>query len=1025
MKTKSDNYMPNDPSRRDFFTKIVLTGIAASMPPFIIGCDNKSSYKGTGLVPYKVWEEILHYLKTSPDHLAARMGKFVEQKDPEAMFNFVRDEFFLMPTSEKAIGKVTISKWGIRYMLRSGVATAREKAELLNLMYQKAGIPSKIVTERTNFTPEEAKEFFLKPIEHKFSPEITNRMLKKWSGEMGKGTDINTFSNPYEDIVTMADELGGKIWNSLAIEDNYYYRPFDFRWDNYNTPTVAFEWQGETKYAHLFDDRVPFGELKTGNTSNIGSEQLGKPNEDKVTVKVAYRDAIKPNEEKELIYGEWLATDVVGRQISLQFLNNLTLEEQAVTPVIAVNNFTPALSFQAIDETETFMSERSVLSDPIMLSGKRIKINNDEISIGDNKLISNTNKHLQKEVESLYVDAKTITYPNVKLSVSPKNKLGEMVEGLSANAFTITENSKLVKTIMESNQRTPRVLIMGDISGSMPKAFADEGMKDLVAKLKSIILKKYPAAIVTYWGTPSSLFTWLLKASQTENDLIIYATDGDNDDTYDPVNEKIYQNGPPAIILDVKKSDFWLHKETFSKMAEVTSGLHIAVTNHEEAIKGINTYLEKIKVAPYIFTYSSLGKPDSIHKVKVEIDNKRLSESDTYEFNLIDKNSPIGPALIGLYLEVRHGKEKPLKRVLAGWDNVINPTKMLDQAMADEVHDFMFGSTQIYFEGSGPTYAAAMSDLLKVKLSTREWGEALLKEDMGNAKEAFKKGSLSISGQALELMAPLVNPVEESSFTFPSGLRIGISTVKPGFITDTTEVLFDYLPTSGFVTLSGNAKQSFKITLKKTAQLAIREHKLFSKSTYSELLKKEWISLIDAREKKWFEERRKNSSDRYWRERVDRNAKFKVFDKSAVSRSFWDINQDTGELYGILPNGYGGGKNPFKSDIDEITDIMAALSLLISIVAPIGKIPGLGGFSLGIVALYGVTLVKLYAIVSEAIIIMDTSGMDEKIRLALAEFACEVAKQIVYATNKGPGALMGGLDTLIGLVAGDKNPLSC
>jgi hypothetical protein len=86
----------------------------------------------------------------------------------------------------------------------------------------------------------------------------------------------------------------------------------------------------------------------------------------------------------------------------------------------------------------------------------------------------------------------------------------------------------------------------------------------------------------------------------------------------------------------------------------------------------------------------------------------------------------------------------------------------------------------------------------------------------------------------------------------------------------------------------------------------------------------------------------------------------------------------------------------------------------------------LGGISLGIVAKYGITLVKLYAIVSEAIHIMDTSGMDEQIKKAMQVLACEVAKEIEYGLSGQPGQIMSGLDNLIRLMVGDeKNPFAC
>ena len=75
-------------------------------------------------------------------------------------------------------------------------------------------------------------------------------------------------------------------------------------------------------------------------------------------------------------------------------------------------------------------------------------------------------------------------------------------------------------------------------------------------------------------------------------------------------------------------------------------------------------------------------------------------------------------------------------------------------------------------------------------------------------------------------------------------------------------------------------------------------------------------------------------------------------------------------------------------------------------------------------AQYGLTLVKLYAIASEALVVMDTTGMDDRIAKALKDLACNVQKEIMLATMGNAGAIMGGLDNLISQMGG-KSPIGC
>jgi len=93
-------------------------------------------------------------------------------------------------------------------------------------------------------------------------------------------------------------------------------------------------------------------------------------------------------------------------------------------------------------------------------------------------------------------------------------------------------------------------------------------------------------------------------------------------------------------------------------------------------------------------------------------------------------------------------------------------------------------------------------------------------------------------------------------------------------------------------------------------------------------------------------------------------------------------------------------------------------------------IGGAGAVSLGIVAKYGVTLVKLDAIVSEAILVMDTAGMNDKIKKELQILVCQVFKEVTYGVSGKSGATMAGLETIIGEMASGKdskikNPFKC
>lgn len=170
-----------DQSRRDFLTTVILGGSAAAFLPFLSSCNDSEEYSGNGKAPFKIWEEMLQAIMTSSDYLPGRMEQLIASKDVEAMYSFVKDEIVLIPNKSHSLSQMEIAlKWGIPGVLRCGMATPREKAELLNEMYQKAGVESKVVFERTGIKPEEVPSFFYRPVTRDFNPKISKSQFSAW-----------------------------------------------------------------------------------------------------------------------------------------------------------------------------------------------------------------------------------------------------------------------------------------------------------------------------------------------------------------------------------------------------------------------------------------------------------------------------------------------------------------------------------------------------------------------------------------------------------------------------------------------------------------------------------------------------------------------------------------------------------------------------------------------------------------------------------------------------------------------------
>ena len=1010
--------VPYNNSRREFIQQMALMYFAAQVPFSFVSCkSDKNRFVGSGKAPYKIWEEMLMALQTCPDYLEGRMKSLVASKNAEAMFNFVRDEIYLMPAAKESLGYVgTQFKWGIKGALRYGMATPREKAELLNQMFSQAGMLSKVVFERTDIKPDEAMSFFLRPIQRKYDLDVSAEQWNKWKEELRIELEMDYNISAMGPDLKKTDELAELLYSFIPNKETLNPKEFDFRWNNYQTPTVEFQLDGITKYAHLFDVNVPFGQLK--NKGKISEADPVKLYEETVEIKVTYREAIHPKKEIDLISGSWKSTNLIGNQIQFSCLNGLSLEQSTITPIGNLRVFTPALALQSFDTPIEILGQQSFIADPFTLEGKKILLPSSD----KNKAPVVLSKEIDRVKKVTKIDLKAIpVYRSlVKLQVNPFDSEGNIVEGLQAGDFRFTDNNKPVQVLMESNQKTPRILILYDASFSMPKEYYGEKMDAFVVSLSEVIQLNFPAAIVDQWSTPSELFTWLLKASKTDYDLIIYATDGDNDDVYNEQDLATYQSGPPALILNVYNNNATHTKKTFDKMAEITNGIVLPAKEQNIVMQKVIEYINEMGIPPYTFTYYAIG--DLEHEVVLKIDDERLHANDKFSLNIPQNMDDINQGIVGLYLHLKIGNSKT-KRVLAGWDPVNQRDQSLKYQHFLETQSLIFGGATFYFEGEGPTLATSIGDLLEYKLSTRTWGEAILDNDIAKAKTEFEKGIFQLHPTAMALMAPIEEGITTNTYTFASGLRIGICKQQINIQTKKVTESFDFLPTSNYVSFTNDIENAFKTNLRKTAQLAVREASLYNNSTYNELKSTILIERITAINNKWFDNVKSDDPFYdYWYEYIYRgDGNYKIFDSTTTHKAFWQINE-LGELYGVLQDGTGGGSS--EEVVQQLSDIMAVMAVYIALVQEMGKLSTLGGVSLSLVATYGVTLTKLYAIVCETLVVMDTTGMDDKIKMALKELAINAAKTIYMGGLGSAGNIMSGLDSLISLLGVPTNPYS-
>lgn len=1010
--------MVNAISRRDFLHQLMLAGAGLYLLPILSSCGSGNRMEipeGTGLPPFKTWEEMLYALQFSPDNFPANKDRLVETGDPNAMFHFVRDELTLLPSDKQYFRYIESgTMYGLEGALRTGMATPREKAELLKNMLLEAGFEARVVTEHVELTEERVKDILFKKTEVGFSLPVGDRQYRNWRKELG-ATDENGSFNALEDGVEEAKKLARSLLEKTEPKHRKEDTEHTFYFSNRNVPGVALKQDGKEVVLHLFDPSVEYGKMHpTNKRQEVYNASDYKEKDFDVTLTLKATTSSNMREEIELLSATYKASELVGNQLKLQFLNNMSFEDQATQTIASITTFTPSIALQDLDKNAEYLQKRSYLGEPITLEGKKVfeEVTRFSEQNGQGKRAGDI-----KDVAALKIKAKPRVYPSVELQLFPTDAEGKLVEGLNANNFKISDNNKTVRALLRKNVLAPKILLIYDTSGSMPSEYRGEGIKKFLERTQTAVREAYPNAVIKLMDTGSNIYTTHLKAAQTNNDLVVYATDGHNNDTYNPKYKAIYDAGPPTIYLNVYEEPAF-----FDYIKENIDIIEVPASDQEQTIVEIQKILGNIELAPYVFSYNSFEQ-GKMHKAKASLLKTPIESTATYTFPE-GTDEAVGMRMVGLYLYIKVGNQYEKRRVLAGYDYEKEYYAKPSKQMANEVHEVMLGSMTLAFEKAGATTSVRFSEYLQTLLSTRNWMEPYLKGNNETALENVKKGGFDYPSALLSLMQPIDGSVNQESATYVQGLRIGLLKFKPALFSEKSSLSFDYLRTSQYRTLTKSGTGWFRANAQKTAQLALLEAKLFPVSTYS-VLRDRTLQFSEAKGiAEVYTSELLKGDYRYWREYVFRGGNLNFFDESAEEKAFWNIDHYHGEMYGILPDMTGGGGESIEAQLQGLQDVVKDYQQVIAGMN-LGMMAAGGGGALGVVAAYSVTLVELYALASEAIIIMDASGMDEGVAEALQALACNIYKEILYMGLGPAGTGASVVENLIGMMGGSYSFVKC
>ena len=461
-------------------------------------------------------------VQASPDFLQAAAAKAVASKDIAAISAFVRDRISVVPSWNQGDDPVWSKRWGTRATLRGGSGSLRDRADLLVELLTAAGFTATVMQANLPSAIDLPTLYQVRATD--FEPD--EQLYAKAVALLPAGTEVPTY--PAASSASSVESPGRAAAKSLAAAIPTPLQSSTIRKDLLPTlvPVVAVATipsgpspsaasaSSAQQYVFALGNLTPTSTTPSG-LANVNAE-TPTPG---VTVTISALTNPAPGsttphgEVVELVTGSWLADEVFGRQVLLNFvppsgaIGFLTgdpasqsvripmlrvqgeLAAYAAPPIAASSppaSTAPLTSAapQAIESTAVFNGP------PITLQGDVLSppsgSNNDAaVPIGAygpmTSLSAGQLKSAVASVTTLKATAKASTFPEVELEVSVTDSAGNSVDGLDAASFSITDNGTVAPSIAlmsnAASDNKPRILVIYDTTGSVAETWPSAAAK--------------------------------------------------------------------------------------------------------------------------------------------------------------------------------------------------------------------------------------------------------------------------------------------------------------------------------------------------------------------------------------------------------------------------------------------------------------------------------------------------------------------------------------------------------------------
>jgi hypothetical protein len=926
--------------------------------------------------PKAVFDDLRALLRTSPDHLEARAADAAKTKDPTKIAEFVRDNITVLPgigrDDDRALA--TYSRWGAAATLRAGAGSLRDRANLMVLLLDAAGIPA---TVKAMDTPAglTAADLY-KPRVLPFSVDLA--ALRRIFDAAGQGAIANTPLPPDDSadvdaaVSAVLAALGSSV-NSLPSADLLVPAQIPVVVPDSATGTAA------TVLVAVGDQAVA-----VVDTSTLAAAVDADPSRVDITVSAMMNPPAGGGSPTfvDLVKGSWPLEDVIGHQAQVLFVPAEGSKALLAAPISSFHARVPMIRIQPrpgpdLDKYANSVFPASDGGAPVPDAGRvPPKTNPPFVAIGSTFTIEGevvtdasgapngmlvvldetTHASAVAKVAKIGGAANAKAFPTVELDLSITDSAGNSVDGLGAGDLVVTEGSTKVPITVAANKslpHKPRVLISYDASSSTtmswPSPAARQAFEQALATALTNAAAQHPfdAQVVglagavpeSGWAPPTvSGLTAAMEAVLGGSDVwqtfvgpaldggpaaIIMVSDFDDPDpTYvEQGKERLARSGIPVVTVGVST----VVQAVASEIATLSGGQQISATA-PDLTSVVSAIVAKAVAQKTNFSYrvrydapTTGGSPRS---VTVALATKSTI-STTLTYDVPPASARLAPSSVAaVYLTISFAGVTERRRLGGAFvgdygnarQNVDDPIVVAD---ARSVLD---GITTIAIEPASPTFAAVLDDVV------------LAHQSLGPLRDAWPPTDADAFGRAATkayrfpgVFAALLSaepPDASAPIVIPKGLRIAV--LEERFRNGTFFRQIDMPPRLNAMRALRGGATDLEAVVRRSLRLSANEALVFDKTAFSDLANRSLVvassgglpadvlaKYTNAADAATFT----NLSSEYWDVVL-------LVPTDGGTIAFWAVDPSSGSVTAIDAAGRGGGESSDGSIVSQAIDLI-------------------------------------------------------------------------------------------------------